>query len=355
MTIRSVWHAPTGQTQQDTRLVTSLLLTPTGELTSRGGVVPGGLNIRGTSALQCVIDPGRAVVQTTALQGAYMVAVTEPETVTIAPGTAAGDRKDLIVLAIEDSPFDLGPNTQAVIKVIQGQEAPTAPAEPQAPANSLPLYVVNVPKSAGSITWATAVENRRYPTAALGGIVPTHGFNGLYKGQYRDSGERLERWDGAAWAPYPRIPAWQDWRPTWTATAGTAPNFGNANVEGRYVQIASTVHFNFRITFGTTTTFGSGTNSNWRFSLPVRAARTVHCVGYGDVNLAEDQVPTPPDRATARIRVATLDVFELHLSSARLRGGAHSVVGIVDRTYPWTWKPTDYIVGSGTYEAAVTL
>lgn len=355
MTIRSVWHAPTGQTQQDTRLATSLLLTPTGELTSRGGVVPGGLNLRGTSAFQCVIDPGRAVVQTAPLQGAYLVAVTEAETVTIAPGTPTGDRKDLIVLAIEDSAFDGGATSQAVIRVIQGAESATAPVEPQTPPNALPLYVVNVPKSAGSIAWVSGVENRRYPTAALGGIVPTHGFRGQYRGQYRDTGERLERFDGTDWFAYPRVPVWQDWRPTWTATAGTAPNYGNANVEGRYVQIASTVHFNFRITFGTTTTFGSGNNSNWRFSLPVTAARTLHCAGYGDVNQAEDQVPTPADRANARIRIATVNVFELHISSAKARAGVHSFVGIADRSYPWTWKPTDYIVGSGTYEAAVTL
>ncbi|QDY78500.1 hypothetical protein [Streptomyces qinzhouensis] len=354
MTIRTVWHAPTGQTQEDTRLATSLVLTPTGSLSSRGGVIPGGLELEGVNALQCRIMTGRAVIQTSARQGAYMIAVTDPEIVTLAPGSADGSRKDLIYLTVEDAPYDASGATQAVIRVVQGATAVTDPLPPSAPANSLPLFVVTVGRNAASINWGT-VENRRYPTAALGGIVPTGGFDGLYKGQYRDNGDRLERWNGGpttgTWQPYPLPSTWRAWTPQWTASTGTNPTPGNATVDCRYVQDGSTVHFNFRMVFGTTTNFRTG---NWRFSLPVPAARATHSAGFLELHQAEDQLPTPADRAIGRIRLTSTTYFEIEMSSGKLRGGATTSAGIVDAAYPWAWKVQDHIVGSGTYEAAGT-
>ncbi|MFE0422278.1 hypothetical protein [Streptomyces sp. NPDC058953] len=352
MTIRTVWHAPTGQTQEDTRLATSALLTPIGPLASRGGVVPGGLHLAGLNAMQCTINTGRAIVQTTDRQGAYLVAVTEPETVTISPGDPNGMRRDKIVLEIQDSPYDQTGATQAVIKVVQGQVAPTAPVEPPTPAGALPLFTVTVPRNAASINWSTAVENRRYPTAALGGIVPTHGFDGLYTGQYRDNGARLERWNGTVWTAYPPAPAWRSWTPAWTSVSGLDPVFGNTTVDCRYVQQGTTVHFNVRIAFGTTTNFRTG-STNWRFSLPVTAAGTTHGIGFVELHQGADQSPaTPADRAVGRLRLTSTNWFEVEVSSGKVRGGALSGVGIVDSAYPWTWKATDHIVGSGTYEAA---
>ncbi|MFF3555742.1 hypothetical protein ACWD4V_06565 [Streptomyces tsukubensis] len=353
MTIRTVWHAPTGQTQEDTRLATSLVLTPTGSLSSRGGVVPGGLELEGVNALQCRIMPGRAVVQTSARQGAYLIAVTEPEIVTLAPGSADGSRKDLVYLTVEDAPYDSSGATQAVIRVVQGPTAVTGPAEPSAPPNSLPLFVVTVERNTASINWGT-VENRRYPTAALGGIVPTGGFNGLYKGQYRDNGDRLERWTGGTngvWQPYPQPPVWRSWTPTWTAASGTNPSFGNATVDCRYVQHGPIVHFNFRVVFGNTTNFRTG-NPNWRFSLPVPAVRTTHGIGFVELHHAEDQLPTEPDRAVGRIRLTSTTYFEIEMSSGKQRGGTTGKPGIVDAQYPFNWKVQDHIVGSGTYEVA---
>ncbi|MGV9312291.1 hypothetical protein ACWDR0_08835 [Streptomyces sp. NPDC003691] len=353
MTIRTVWHAPTGQTQEDTRLATSALLTPTGQLSSRGGVVPGGLELEGVNALQCRIMPGRAVIQTSARQGSYLVAVVEPEIVTLAPGSPDGMRKDRIVLVVEDAPYDASGATRGVIKVVQGPTAVTGPQEPETPPNALPLFTVTVDRNAASVNWGTAVENRRYPTAALGGIVPTGGFNGLYKGQYRDNGDRLERWTGGTngtWQPYPLPPVWRSWTPAWTAATGTNPSYGNAVVDCRYVQDGPTVHFNFRVVFGTTTNFRTG-NPNWRFSLPVPAARATHSAGFVELHQAEDQLPTVSDRAVGRIRLTSTSYFEIELSSGKLRGGNTGSVGIVDAAYPFSWKVNDYIVGSGTYEA----
>lgn len=93
MTVRAAWLHSTGQTREDTRLTLSALLTPNGQsaaetpLRSRPGIVPGGLVLTGASAMQCSIGTGRAVIQgSDTAQGAYMIAVTSPETLTIADG-----------------------------------------------------------------------------------------------------------------------------------------------------------------------------------------------------------------------------------------------------------------------------
>ncbi|MFJ8231753.1 hypothetical protein ACIQ9E_17615 [Streptomyces sp. NPDC094448] len=359
MTIRTVWHAPTGQTPEDTRLATSALLTPVGALTSRGGVLPGGLELKGLGAFQCQIMPGRAVVQTGDRQGAYLVVVTEDETVTLAPSSPDGSRKDRIVLAIEDNPYDASGAARAVIKVIQGVTAVTGPQEPAAPPNTLPLFTVTVARNAGHIDWATAVENRRYPTAALGGIVPTGGFNGWYKGQYRDSGDRLERWTGGpngVWETYPRPQAWRPWTPTWTVASGTNPVPGNWTHDCWYVQHGLTVHFTFRVVFGSTTNFQSST-TNWRFGLPVAStARHTHGIGFAELHHVAVPTPLPAkpsDRGVGRMRITGANWFEIELSSGLARGAAPGI-GIIDAAFPWAWTNGDHIVGSGTYEAATS-
>ncbi|MEO3974262.1 hypothetical protein [Streptomyces sp. CAU 1734] len=349
MTVRSAWHLSTGQTPEDTRVTTSGLLTPTGALSSRGGVVPGGLEIRGVSGMQCEIGPGRAIIQGTDKQGPYMVAVTEPEILTMTAGNPTHARIDRIVLMVEDSPYDNSGRTQAVVRVVEGQ-ASAAPVEPPMPATALPLYSVRVhagASGASPINWNTAVMHRRYPTTALGGIVPTHGFDGIYTGQYRDNGSRLERWDGTKWAAYPPVPTWKSWTPTWGSAAATPPLFGNSTIECRYVQTGLMVHFQFRVLFGSTTNFRTG-GDNWRFTLPVPAASGNHCIGFVELHNSTNE------RAVARIRCSTPTYFELEVSSGKPSAGAIPAAntGIVDAISPWTWAPNHMINGSGTYEAA---
>ncbi|MGW8768233.1 hypothetical protein ACWGN5_37800 [Streptomyces sp. NPDC055815] len=217
MTVRAAWLHSTGQTREDTRLALSALLTPSGSsatsppLRSRPGIVPGGFALTGTSAMQCTIGTGRAVLQGyETAQGAYMIAVTAPETLTIADGDPQYGRIDVIELAVLDDAYDKSGSTDAVIRLIKGTPAaiPVVPAS--GPGSSFQLYTVSVPAGTsagnGGVQWTApgVVTTKHYPMTALGGIMPTSGFNGVYVGQYRDVSGLLQRWDGTTWQSYPK-------------------------------------------------------------------------------------------------------------------------------------------------------
>ncbi|TXS33226.1 hypothetical protein EAO71_03165 [Streptomyces sp. ms191] len=215
MTVRAAWLQPTGQTREDTRIALSVLLTPNGQspsetpLRSRPGIVPGGLVLTGTSPMQCSIGTGRAVVQGgDTAQGAYMVAVTAPETLTIADGDAQNARIDLVELAVLDDAYDRTGATEAVIRLVKGAPSANPVAPDSGPGSAFPLYTVTVPAGTsagtGGIAWNTAVTTLHYPMTALGGIMPTSGFKGAYAGQYRDVAGLLQRWDGTTWVSYPK-------------------------------------------------------------------------------------------------------------------------------------------------------
>ncbi|MEV7275794.1 hypothetical protein [Streptomyces sp. NPDC093111] len=216
MTVRAAWLQPTGQTREDTRLTLAALLTPSGQspeetpLRSRQGIVPGGFVLTATSAMQCAIGTGRAIIQgDETRQGAYLVAAISPETITVPDGDPQYDRIDLIELAVIDDAYDKTGVTDAVVRLVKGTPAaqPVAPAS--GPGSTQPLYTVRVPKGTsagtGGIAWTTGgVTTQHWPVVALGGILPTSGFKGAYVGQYRDTSGMLQRWDGATWVSYPR-------------------------------------------------------------------------------------------------------------------------------------------------------
>ncbi|WP_102924313.1 hypothetical protein [Streptomyces noursei] len=220
MTVRAAWLLPTGQTREDTRLAPLGAMAPTSELASRDGVIAGGnpLAAAGVGPMQLQIGTGRALVQGTTPQGAYPVAVTSPETLTLADGDAQYGRIDAVVLRVRDGLYDTSEQTTVAVEVIQGAPSatPTAPALPPA---ALRLWEVTVPAGTsagtGGITWGSALADRRRYTAAYGGIIPRGwglNFPGAHDGQYRDTGTSLERWNASAgaWQPYPADTGWTD-------------------------------------------------------------------------------------------------------------------------------------------------
>ncbi|MFC7792367.1 hypothetical protein [Streptomyces cinereoruber] len=236
MTVRAAWLQSTGQTREDTRLTLAALLTPSGQsaeetpLRSRAGIVPGGFLLTGSAPMQVTIGTGRAIVQgNDTAQGAYLVAVTAPESFTLVDGDPQYDRIDLIELAVMDDAYDRTGVNEAVVRVVRGLPSATPAAPPSDPGSTLPLYTVRVPKGTsagtGGIAWTTgAVTPRHWPVVALGGILPTSGFKGAYPGQYRDTAGLLQRWDGETWVSYPR------------AVGGIAPSgaMSNGSYTGQY-------------------------------------------------------------------------------------------------------------------------
>ncbi|MEU1189843.1 hypothetical protein [Streptomyces sp. NPDC005859] len=365
MPVRSGWLSPDGQSRDDTRLVSLGALTPTSPVATRSGVLPGssdgasrisGFTLTGTAnSMSATVSPGRAVLQSTDARGAYPVALTEYSSVTFADGNAQHNRVDLLVLRIYDHAHDGSGRTEAVVEIVPGTPA-AAPTAPAAPGLSLPLYEVTVPANAsagtGGIAWASALVGRRTATVGVGGILPvtTDTSTGAYPGQYRDLGGQLQRWSGTAWTDYPVLPTWQSWTPTWVTSTGAAPPaFGNASLSCRYVKFGTTVHLNFAITFGSTTSFGTSpsTNDNWRFGLPVAAASTRLLIGFAELAAAD-----ATNRATARVHLSTTTAFELILASGRPTAAAFPNTGGLDSVTPWTWAAGHTIVGNATYEAA---
>ncbi|MFD6248906.1 hypothetical protein [Streptomyces roseolus] len=261
MTVRAAWLQSDGQTREDTRITLAALLTPSGQsaeespLRSRAGIVPGGFALTGGSPMQAIVGTGRAIVQgKDTAQGAYLVAVTAPETLTVEDGNAQYDRIDLIELAVVDDAYDRTGTTEAVVRLVKGEPSATPVAPPSGVGSVLQLYAVKVPKGTsagtGGIAWGTsAVTPLHWPVVALGGIMPTSGYKGAYVGQYRDTSGLLQRWDGTAWVPYPK--AIGGIAPSGTATGGYTGQFRDTGAglqrwDGaawQYTEGASTVLF----------------------------------------------------------------------------------------------------------------
>ncbi|MEV7441037.1 hypothetical protein AB0O22_07780 [Streptomyces sp. NPDC091204] len=251
MTVRAGWLLPTGQTREDTRLVPLGTMAPEAAMTSRDGVIAGGtaLAATGAAAMQVQLAVGRALVQGADAQGAYPVAVTAPETLTVADGHAQYGRIDAVVLRVYDTAYDSTGQTLARAEIVQGAATAT-PVPPALPAGALRLWEITVPAGTsagtGGITWASALADRRRYTSAYGGIIPRGwglGFSGAYAGQYRDNGTGLDRWDGSAWQPLKPSVGW-----TPLALASGFTNNGNSNGDMRYrrIFVAGVPHLQLR-------------------------------------------------------------------------------------------------------------
>lgn len=76
---------------------------------------------------------------------------------------------------------------------------------------------------------------------------------------------REMRWDGATWVQVGQVGAWSTYTPTWTASTAN-PAIGNGALLGRYQRLyGRTWHIDVLMSFGSTTTYGTGTYS---LSLP---------------------------------------------------------------------------------------
>lgn len=130
--------------------------------------------------------------------------------------------------------------------------------------------------------------------------------------------------------------SWTSWSPSWTAT--TITTLGDGTLIGRYKRIGVTVFVFMRLTWGTTTSGGTG---SWSFSLPFEPQFTSFCMP----TLCYDNSVAQPYPSVARTTTA--------LGSPRIyRIGAHNstgAIGNVSATHPFTWASSDVLTISGTY------
>jgi len=73
--------------------------------------------------------------------------------------------------------------------------------------------------------------------------------------------------------------------PVWTSS-GTAPSLGNGTLTGKYSRVGDLVYFSMKLTFGSTTTAGTG---DYSFSLPFTMTNTSNGIA-GDAAALNDGV-----------------------------------------------------------------
>lgn len=77
---------------------------------------------------------------------------------------------------------------------------------------------------------------------------------------------------------------WISYTPTWGIVSGTAPTIGNGSIIGGYRRIGNQVDFWIALTYGSTSTYGSGTQP-YTLSLPVSLSSSEFNIGYSAVLL----------------------------------------------------------------------
>jgi hypothetical protein len=128
---------------------------------------------------------------------------------------------------------------------------------------------------------------------------------------------------------------WEEYTPTWTASTSN-PTLGNGTLTGRFMRIGNLIHFRISLTFGSTTTVGSGL---YAFTLPAEAANFGH-VTVGTGTAYDTSANT---RAFAMTRTPTATTADLWRASTEA-SFTHAA--------PFAWANGDVLTLHGTYEAA---
>ena len=122
--------------------------------------------------------------------------------------------------------------------------------------------------------------------------------------------------------------------PTWTSASGT-PAIGNGTLEGWYVITGYMCMATIELTYGSTSTAGSGT---WSFSLPAPRAGVDRWIGS---MLIRDNLASP----SRRVGVSLIDTEDGDV----LRGITDSDTTYVGSANPITWANGDIVLMSIVY------
>lgn len=143
--------------------------------------------------------------------------------------------------------------------------------------------------------------------------------------------------------------AWDTYTPTWS-TGGTQPSLGNGTLVGRYKQIGKVIFVTIKLTFGSTTSFGSGV---CLFSLPVtpKSDGSDGAKAGGTVDLTDAGVSS----YFGISRVIESGASSTYRNKLQLLCPSSTTAGAsigVDATHPFTWGVGDTINATVTYEAS---
>lgn len=141
------------------------------------------------------------------------------------------------------------------------------------------------------------------------------------------TGTSLGAWNTASYTP---------------SISGTGWAIGDGTITGRYCQVGKIVHFNVSITFGASSTYGSG---QLTVSLPVTASGSMNTNA-----MAGQAVDTSASKRylLGGFGVGSTTTITIRSLVTATNGELTSVIS----TAPFTWASTDVIGIAGTYEAA---
>lgn len=219
----------------DLRRVDALMMMTGGAgLSSQSGIRPGGGYTTTLSGSTISVSPGIAAVYF-AGQGLYRVAMNLTWSGTLTAADATYTRVDLVYLRVWDDDVDASGLRQGDVVYLVG----TASATPSAPTPVgtqiyMPLATISVPASGGGS--ASVSTSIRPVTVGPGGIVPSATQDGYYEGQYRDNGDTLQRYDGAAWESMQKVVT-TGWQSPTLATGFTQDGNSNGTIRYRKVTV----------------------------------------------------------------------------------------------------------------------
>lgn len=132
-------------------------------------------------------------------------------------------------------------------------------------------------------------------------------------------------------------PAWTTYTPTWTAST-TNPSLGNGSLIGTWTKVERLVFWRAALTFGSTTTPGSGI---WFLGLPLAGGPATPTVGFTTGRGA--LVDTSAGLRNGRdVLINAATTFCL-ISEAGVYTSGPST--------PWTWAVGDSVSAAGWYQA----
>lgn len=134
---------------------------------------------------------------------------------------------------------------------------------------------------------------------------------------------------------------WNTWTPS---VIGTGWSIGNGVRKGRWMKIGNIVMFAFYIEFGSTSTYGTGTNA-LALTVPFNRLQGTFATLSGGAVIFEDLSAGVRLPGTCYLRDApAFGVQLLNLAAA-------TTFGVVNDLTPFTWAADDKIYGQITYEA----
>src|SRR5690606_23340806 len=135
---------------------------------------------------------------------------------------------------------------------------------------------------------------------------------------------------------------WQSYTPSWVSS-GTQPNLGNGTLTGQYTLIGDTCHFHITLTFGSTTSFGTGTH---RLTLPQAAHSSFTNTMHKALVFDADGNPTRHEG------IGIIEASNTAVLMAAASADSVTSVRLMTSTTPFTWATGDFYEVCGFYRIA---